>query len=57
MLDAFDEDKQLIPPTESDGLSDDERFRKRLDEIIEAVRDFREGVITSRTKYFPGQES
>ena len=57
MLDAFDEDKKLIPPAEPDGLSDDERFRRRLDEIIEAVRDFREVVITSRTQYFPGQEN
>ncbi len=57
LLDAFDEDKNLIPPAEPDGLSDDERFRRRLDEIIEAVRDFREVVITSRTQYFPGQES
>ena len=57
LLDAFDEDKHLIPPAEPDGLSDDERFRRRLDEIIETVRDFREVVITSRTQYFPGQES
>ncbi|MCB0304981.1 MAG: SUMF1/EgtB/PvdO family nonheme iron enzyme, partial [Calditrichaeota bacterium] len=56
LLDAFDEDKQLIPSEVPDGLSEDERFRRRLDEIIEAVRDFREVVITSRTQYFPGQE-
>jgi len=56
LLDAFDEDKKLIPPAVPDGLSDDERFRRRLDEIIEVVRDFREVVITSRTQYFPGQE-
>ena len=47
----------MISPTEPDGLADDERFRRRLDEIIETVRDFREVVITSRTQYFPGQES
>jgi sulfatase modifying factor 1 len=57
LLDAFDEDKKLIPPTEPDGLSDDKRFRSRLDKVIETVRDFREVVITSRTQYFPGQES
>ncbi len=57
LLDAFDEDKKLIPPEAPDGLSDDERFRRRLDEIIETVRDFREVVITSRTQYFPGQEN
>jgi len=56
LLDAFDEFKSLQPPTEPDGLSDDDRFRKRLDEIFELVRDFREVVITSRTQYFPGQE-
>ena len=57
LLDAFDEDKKLIPPAVPDGLTDDERFRIRLDEIIETVRDFREVVITSRTQYFPGQEN
>ncbi len=57
LLDAFDEDQKLIPPVEPDGLPDDVRFRRRLDEIIETVRDFREVVITSRTQYFPGQES
>ncbi len=56
LLDAFDEYKGLLPPKEPDGLSDDKRFRKRLDEIVELTRDFREIVITSRTQYFPGQE-
>lgn len=56
LLDAFDEYKGLLPPETPDGLSDDERFRKRLDEIVELTRDFREVVITSRTQYFPGQE-
>lgn len=56
LLDAFDEDKKLIPPEEPDGLSDDERFRQRLDEVIETVRDFREVVITCRSQYFPGLE-
>ncbi|MFM9948232.1 MAG: SUMF1/EgtB/PvdO family nonheme iron enzyme [Saprospiraceae bacterium] len=56
LLDAFDEYKGLLPPSEPDGLTDDERFRKKLDEIVELTRDFREVVITSRTQYFPGQE-
>lgn len=56
LLDAFDECKALLPPAESDGLTDDERFEKVLDQIIENVKDFREVVITSRTQYFPGQE-
>lgn len=56
LLDAFDEYKGLLPPDIPDGLSDDERFRKRLDEIVELTRDFRDVVITTRTQYFPGQE-
>jgi len=57
LLDAFDEYSKILPPTEPDGLNDDERFRKVLDELIETVQDFREVVITSRTQYFPGQEN
>ncbi len=56
LLDAFDEYTKILPPTESDKLTDDERFRKVLDEVIETVQDFREVVITSRTQYFPGEE-
>ena len=56
LLDAFDEYAGLLPPDEPDGLSDDERFHKVLDELFDAVRDFRDVVITSRTQYFPGQE-
>ena len=47
----------MLPPENPDGLTEDERFRKRLDEIVELTRDFREVVITSRTQYFPGQEN
>ncbi len=57
LLDAFDEYTKILPPAEPDGLSDDERFRKVLDEVIETVQDFREVVITSRTQYFPGEEN
>ena len=56
LLDAFDGYTKILPPTESDKLTDDERFRKVLDEVIETVQDFREVVITSRTQYFPGEE-
>lgn len=56
LLDAFDEYKALLPPQTPDGMTDDERFQKILDEIIENVKGFREVVITSRTQYFPGQE-
>ncbi len=57
LLDAFDEYKGLLPPEIPDGLTDDKRFRKCLDEIAELTRDFREVVITSRTQYFPGEQN
>ena len=56
LLDAFDEYAKILPPEKPDGLTDDERFRKVLDEVIDTVQDFREVVITSRTQYLPGQE-
>lgn len=56
LLDAFDEYAGLLPPDEPDGLSDDKRFRKVLDELFDVVKDFRNVVMTSRTQYFPGQE-
>jgi sulfatase modifying factor 1 len=57
LLDAFDEDKKLLELDENKGLTDEQRFRKRMDEIVDTVRDFREVIITSRTQYFPGQEN
>ena len=57
LLDAFDEYHKLLPPEKPDGLTDDERFRKVLHEVIEAVQDFREVLFTSRTQYFPNQEN
>lgn len=56
LLDAFDEDKKLVSPEQPDGMTNDERFRKRLDEIVEASKGFYEVIITSRTQYFPGQD-
>ena len=56
LLDAFDEYKGLLTPITPDGLTDDERFRKQLDEIFEITRDFRNVIISSRTQYFPAQE-
>lgn len=56
LLDAFDEYKGLLSPETPDDLSDEDRFKMRLDEIFEIVRDFRDVIITSRTQYFPGQE-
>lgn len=56
LLDAFDEYKGLLPPDSTDELTDEERFRKQLDEIFRITRDFRDVIITSRTQYFPGQE-
>lgn len=55
LLDAFDEDK-IFRTGLKDELTDENRFRKRMDEVIDAVQDFREVIITSRTQYFPGQE-
>ena len=56
LLDAFDEYKGLLSPENPDGLTDDERFRKQLDEIFDITRDFRNVIISSRTQYFPAQE-
>lgn len=55
LLDAFDEDK-IFQSQAGDEYDEDKRFRKRMDEVIDAVSDFRDVVITSRTQYFPGQE-
>ena len=56
LLDAFDEDRHILRTQVTRDLSDDRRFNKRLNEIIESVKDFREVIITSRTQYFPGEE-
>ena len=56
LLDAFDEYDKILPPDKPDGLTDDERFRKVLNEVICFVQDFRIVVITCRTQYFPSQE-
>jgi hypothetical protein len=56
LLDSLDADRFLLTPQNSDGISDDDRFRRRLDEIIDVVRDFRKVIITSRTQYFTGIE-
>jgi uncharacterized protein (TIGR02145 family) len=56
LLDAFDEDPFIIPQKDAETSIDTEAFRKRLDEIIEVVQNFREVVITSRTQFFPEQE-
>lgn len=55
LLDALDEDPYIIPKDTS--ISDEEAFRKRVDEIIEVTKDFREVILTCRTQYFSGQES
>ncbi|MEZ4888107.1 MAG: SUMF1/EgtB/PvdO family nonheme iron enzyme [Chitinophagales bacterium] len=53
LLDAFDEDVHLLQLHNNTELTESERFRKRLDEVMEAVQDFRRVIITSRTQYFP----
>ena len=50
LLDAFDEDKGLLQQEGEEVLSEEQRFRRRMDEIIETVQDFREVIITSRTQ-------
>lgn len=54
LLDALDEDLGII--STDPAVSDAQAFQKRIDEIIEITRNFREVVITCRTQYFPGQE-
>ncbi|MCB0596907.1 MAG: hypothetical protein H6557_20665 [Lewinellaceae bacterium] len=54
LLDALDEDPNIV--SKDPDVSDEEAFNKRVDEIIEASRNFCEVVITCRTQYFPGQE-
>lgn len=54
LLDALDEDHNILSTDEK--VSDADAFRNRVDEIITAVRNFREVIITCRTQYFPGQE-
>lgn len=54
LLDALDEDPFILPRDASEN--EDQAFRRRVNEITEAVQDFCEVVITCRTQYFPGQE-
>ncbi len=54
LLDALDEDPNIV--SKGPNMTDAQAFEKRVDEIIEASRDFRDVVITCRTQYFPGQE-
>ena len=54
LLDALDEDPNIV--SKDPNISDAQAFQHRLDEIIEATRNFCEIVMTCRTQYFPGQE-
>lgn len=54
LLDALDEDQGIL--STDPAITDEMAFRKRVDEVIEVTRNFREVVITCRTQYFPGQE-
>lgn len=54
LLDALDEDPGII--STDPNVSDAQAFQKRIDEIIDITRNFKEVVITCRTQYFPGQE-
>lgn len=54
LLDALDEDPFIV--SKDPDMTDAQAFQKRLDDIIEATRNFAEVVMTCRTQYFPGQE-
>jgi len=54
LLDALDEDPFIV--SKDPTMTDAQAFQKRLDDIIEATRNFAEVVMTCRTQYFPGQE-
>jgi formylglycine-generating enzyme len=54
LLDALDEDPFIV--SKDPNMTDAQAFQKRLDDIIEATRNFAEVVMTCRTQYFPGQE-
>lgn len=55
LLDALDEDPNIV--SNDHDLTDAQAFQRRVDEIIEATRNFCEVVMTCRTQYFPGQEN
>ncbi len=46
LLDAFDEDNEAVS-----------NYKKRLDEVLDLVWEFREIVITCRTQFFPSSKS
>lgn len=54
LLDALDEDPFIV--SQDPNITDAQAFIKRLDDVIEATRNFAEVVMTCRTQYFPGQE-
>ncbi|MEN8908269.1 MAG: SUMF1/EgtB/PvdO family nonheme iron enzyme, partial [Clostridiales bacterium] len=56
LMDAFDEYKGLFNK-DMENMTNDDCFRKKFDEIIDKVQDFFIVIITSRSQYFPGEES
>lgn len=54
LLDALDEDPGIV--SQDPMVTPAEAFQKRVDEIIEATRNFADVVMTCRTQYFPDQE-
>ncbi len=54
LLDGLDEDPFII--SKNPGISDDQAFEKRLNDIISASMRFCDVVITCRTQYFPKEE-
>jgi sulfatase modifying factor 1 len=53
LLDALDEDPHMIAKK---GQSIEKAFNKRVDVIIQNIRNFKKVIITCRTQYFPNQE-
>lgn len=54
LLDALDEDPHIFDI--NSDISNEEIFEKRVDEIIEVAKKFKEVIFTCRTQYFPNQE-
>jgi len=54
LLDGLDEDPFIFPKDKS--RSDEEAFKLRVDQIVDATCRYKEVVITCRTQYFPQQE-
>jgi hypothetical protein len=55
LLDALDEDPFIV--SKDENIPNEEAFIRRVDDIIDVAKNFREVVFTCRTQYFPNQEN